>query len=92
MKTIYNTYIEVKSQKQAYRLKQICIDNNLPIWDDDIAFDKSITKENEKSLFSYTKEYDEFYIIDVLKQNRCDKQKVTESEWLELLKQHKCTE
>lgn len=39
MKTIYNTYIEVTSQEQANRLKQMCIDNNLPYWNDEDAFE-----------------------------------------------------
>ena len=38
MKTIFNTYFLVESQEQANRLKQICIDNNLRIWDDEIGF------------------------------------------------------
>lgn len=38
MLTIYNTTVKVTSQEQAGRLKQICIDYGLPIWDDKDAF------------------------------------------------------
>jgi hypothetical protein len=38
-KTIYNTFIRVTSQEQCDRLKQICIDNGLPIWDSPRAFE-----------------------------------------------------
>ena len=38
MLTIYNTTVKVTSQEQADRLKQICIDYGLPIWDDKDAF------------------------------------------------------
>ena len=38
MKTIYNTYVKMKSQEQCDRMKQLCINNNLPIWDDECAF------------------------------------------------------
>ncbi len=37
MKTIYNTYVVMESQEQCDRMKQLCIDNGLPInkeeWD-----------------------------------------------------------
>lgn len=33
MKTIYNTYVVMESQEQCDRMKQICIDNGLPIWE-----------------------------------------------------------
>ena len=29
-KTIYNTYVVMESQEQCDRMKQVCIDNNLP--------------------------------------------------------------
>jgi len=32
MKTIYNTYVVMESQEQCDRMKQLCIDNNLPTW------------------------------------------------------------
>jgi len=38
MKTIYNTYVKMKSQEQCDRMKQLCINNNLAIWDDECAF------------------------------------------------------
>jgi len=32
-KSIFTVYVPIKSQQQADRLKQICIDNGLAIWD-----------------------------------------------------------
>mgnify|MGYP003402789722 FL=1 len=42
MKTIYNTYVVMESQDQCDRIKQLCIDNNLPIW----IFNKHLTDES----------------------------------------------
>jgi hypothetical protein len=90
MKTIVNTYIEVTSQEQADRLKQICLENDLPIWNDEdsFLFDKNIP------IFNCSNEITEFWCMrsSINKEKYKYKTKVTESEWLELLKQHKCTE
>lgn len=81
MKTIFNTCVEVTSQEQANRLKQVCIDNGLPIWDSECAF-------NANSMFKWfcCNLNNEFFI-------RCfafveQEHKITESEWMELLEQH----
>ena len=42
MKTIYNVAVLMESQEQCNRMKQLCIDNGLPIWDDDLAFEYEI--------------------------------------------------
>lgn len=44
-KTIYNTYVLMESQEQCDRMKQLCIDNGLPVWGNKIAFEFQ-TKEN----------------------------------------------
>lgn len=89
MKTIYNTYVLLKSQAQANYFKEICIINNLPIWDYEAGF---MYYNNYVNVFSYDNLDNEFYCFDInSKQNKL-KEKVTESEWLELLKQHQCTE
>lgn len=83
MKTIFNTYIEVESQEQADRLKQVCIDNGLPIWDDEMAFrfdgiEVSPTFECFDLDFAI---YNSYEIIDKIK--------ATEPEWMELLTKYK---
>ena len=85
MKTIYNTFIEVESQEQADRLKQVCIDNELPIWIDEISF---IHNEYGGNQFYYTIDPDRdgiVYAFTILYDSEY-RDKVTESEWLELLK------
>lgn len=37
-RTIYNVFVEMKSQKQCDRMKRLCIDNNLPFWQESIGF------------------------------------------------------
>lgn len=37
-KSIYNVFIKMESQEQCDRMKQLCIDNNLPIWEHHIGF------------------------------------------------------
>ena len=46
MLTIYNTTVKVKDQAQADRLKQICIDYKLRIWEDKSAFKYSKKEKN----------------------------------------------
>lgn len=36
--TIYDVSVVMESQEQCDRMKQLCIDNNLPCWDSEIAF------------------------------------------------------
>jgi len=38
MKTIYNTYVKMESQEQCDRMKQLCIDNKLRIFDSVFSF------------------------------------------------------
>jgi hypothetical protein len=39
MKSIYEIYVPVTSQKQADRLKAICVKYGLPIWHNECAFE-----------------------------------------------------
>lgn len=85
--TIFNTCVEVTSQEQANRLKQVCIDNGLPIWKDPISFDFNETFGCE---FYFTIDPDSesnryAFVVLFSFENHT---KVTESEWLELLKQY----
>ena len=80
MKTIYNTYIEVTSQEQANRLKQMCINNDLPIWEDEIAF------EMQEKINAFEFCIDEFYITSSNNEfSFPDKYKITENQFLKLL-------
>ena len=86
MKTIFNTYIEIESQQQADRLKQVCIDNGLPYWKAQIAFrfdgkecQPIFENELEAGTFAVYNNHD-CYI---------EKTQVTETEWMQLLKEYK---
>lgn len=79
-KTIYNVYVKMESQEQCDRMKQLCIDNELPYWKDEIAF----LYDRLFSEFSYLYGFDEFFIgTGGIPGN---KTKVTEKEFIELLK------
>jgi len=87
--SIFEVYIKVESQEQADRLKQVCINNGLPIWKNKIAFEFQ-NKNND--LFSVgNAETKEFFIFPY-KGNESDLygfEQVTESEFMEILKQYK---
>jgi hypothetical protein len=90
MKSIFNTYVVMESQEQCDRMKQVCIDNNLPIWDSDLGwrYAKDLA-ENENAYFCIdpNPEDNNFFIGYWLKnENPFSATEVTESEWLELLK------
>lgn len=80
-KTIFNVFVVMESQEQCDRMKQLCIDNGLPIWDSVISF---IMCE-DVSYFGYTNFsgfaiYGSFYDEET---------QVTEQEFIELLKEYK---
>jgi len=86
MKTICNTYVVMESQEQCDRMKQLCIDNNLPIWDSNIAFDfyKDISN------FCFSNRNLSGKIGDfALYPNLFGKNKVTEKQFIKLLKNTK---
>lgn len=78
MKTIYNTYVEMESQEQCDRMKQLCIDNGLDIWEYELSF----TFIDDYRLFEFA--YFDFYVTNKLQE--CSKQKITEQEFIKLLK------
>ena len=82
MKTIFNTYIEVESQEQANRLKQVCIDNGLPYWDTKRGFIYS--PERDYNTFEFFNDF--FWVCKF--EPQLNQSKATETEWMELLKQH----
>lgn len=83
-KTIYNVFVKMESQEQCDRMKQLCVDNNLPFWDDVIGF-------------VYDKIYgNQFYFVDSIEgnfeavfsilYNSEYSNEVTEEEFIKLLK------
>lgn len=80
MKTIYNTYVVMESQEQCDRMKQLCIDNGLKVWEDEMSFEHSVEKYSNNS-FGYGLEC-EFYVGHSV----YDKEQITEQEFIELLK------
>jgi len=83
MKNIFNVYVEMESQEQCDRMKQLCVDNGLPIW---CMFDKHKTDE---SIFFYE---GDFWVTDVesnIKDIKLNNTQATETEFIELLKQYK---
>jgi hypothetical protein len=81
MKTIYNVAVLMDSQETCDRMKQLCLDNGLPIWDDKVGFEYDKKYKYFRSV-SYVKEF----FISCRTFNRT---LVTESEFIELLKNHK---
>lgn len=81
MKTIYNTYVEMESQEQCDRMKQLCIDNGLRIWDVKMAFDIEL----HSRIFRHSTGNE--FIGDFAVYNSIDElTKITEQEFIELLK------
>jgi len=77
MKTIYNTYVEMESQEQCDRMKQLCIDNKLKIWDSYVGFE--LLESNK--FFCIDEDGDFCVIIPTDKQHY----EITEQEFIELL-------
>jgi len=82
-KTIFNTYVPMESQEQCDRMKQVCIDNGLKIW----CYEDAFLLLDVGFYF-----FDTFsgFAVDSYNGNpKVGYSKVTESEWLELLSNHK---
>lgn len=78
-KNIHNVFVRMESQEQCDRMKQLCIDNNLPIWND---FDfKPMSKQREYIYFYF---YDGDFCNYL--SNSENYSEVTEQEFIELLK------
>jgi len=78
MKTIYNTYVKMESQEQCDRMKQLCIDNGLKIWDDEVAFE-FYSFRNNCLFIGIDYQASVFLIVPE------NKQKITEQEFIKLL-------
>lgn len=82
-KSIFNIYVPITSQEQADRLKQVCLDNNLPIWEHELAF---VFFKNDKNFFSSSYNNKEFGVWGEIIEYKTQS---TEQEFMELLKQWK---
>ena len=85
---IFNVYVEMESQEQCDRMKQLCLDNSLPIWEDEIAFkffygDGIATKD--KKYFESEIDTKDFFVTAFKEQ----KNKVTEQQFINILKEYK---
>ena len=80
MKSIYDVYVTVTSQEQADRLKGICLEYGLPIWD--MGFDYFSSSCNFLTFNNKNK------IVAIFSDN-LGKTQITESDFLELAKEFK---
>jgi len=83
--TIYDVYVEMQDQAQCDRMKQLCVDNGLEIWNDNNAF---YFHERSGNQFYYTINPDvkgDNYGFVILFDSEYNT-KVTELEFIELLK------
>lgn len=84
-KSIFNVYVAIESQEQAHRFKQLCIDNDLPIWVNKLGWGVKYAK----NYLCFSVNYQQFWIMSEMAVLRNEKQytQVTEQEFIELLKQ-----
>jgi len=83
MKTIYNTYVIMESQEQCDRMKQLCIDNDLKIWEDELfIFHKELGNQFYNTIDPGQNGY--VYCFTVLYESE-HKTEITEAEFIELL-------
>jgi hypothetical protein len=78
------------SQEQCDRMRQVCIDNGLPIWEVKVAFE--LLKIDKKAVFCFISN-EQFYVLDFYDFSANSKElrftQVSETEFLELLKEYK---
>jgi len=87
MKTIYNTYVVMESQKQCDRMRKLCLDNRLPIW----INNSFVFSEEFGNQFYYTIDpYQDLFIYGFTILNNSEhKHEITEQEFIKLLKNTK---
>ena len=81
-KSIYNVYVEMQSQEQCDRMKQLCVDNNLDFYD-------NFNFEYLRKLYKYFYCSAGYFCNWLELEYNVEFHKVTETEFIELLKQHK---
>jgi len=87
-KTIYSVYVPMESQEQCDRMKKLCLDNELTIWKrkDSFLFDSEYGNQFYCTLDPDAEgEINSFVILFSSEHTT----KVTESEFIDLLKKHK---
>lgn len=82
-KTIYNVYVPMESQEQCDRMKQLCTDFKLAVWDASFSFEFL----HDKEVFGFDNK-SSFFIMDKVSWD-CLEHKVTEAEFIKLLKEEK---
>ena len=80
MKTIYNTFIKMSSQNECDEMKQICLDNDLPIGNLESSFE--LIEEIGYLFFHYSENSKAFFIGD----NYYNFKKTTKKDFIELIK------
>lgn len=78
--TIYNVYVNMESQEQYDRMKQICIDNGLPYEKDDGDF---IFEKYQPYVFRYSPSFKTF--CDWMFDSNLHFTEITEQEFLKLI-------
>lgn len=86
-KSIYNVYVPIDSQEQADRMKQLCLNYGLPLWDDEYAFE--YYGHEKYNLFEFDDK--EFYVCTPNESyvESSYRIQVTEEEFIDLLKNEK---
>jgi len=80
-KNIFNVYVEMDSQATCDRMKQLCVDNGLKTFDEpDFNYRGNLKINSFQTMAG---------IFDVYYDNKWDNIQVTETEFIELLKQYK---
>jgi len=83
-KNIFNVYVVMESQEQCDRMKQVCVENGLPIWDFVCGWSFDGTYKGEHHFGFWDKE--DFFIGLDASRNHIQ---ATEAEFLQLLKEYK---
>lgn len=82
--TIYNVYVEMQDQAQCDRMKQLCIDNELDYWKEEIGFEYYNIYPN---FFSQSLDLGfAVWLTSLSISDVTELTKVTEQEFIELLK------
>jgi len=81
--TIFNVYVPIESQEQCNRFKKLCLDNNLDTW----LHPKSFSFVSNGGNYFCSHPLDKQFTI--MTSAPLNKTKVTESEFIDLLKKYK---
>ena len=82
--TIFDVYLPMQDQAQCDRMKQVCIGNGLPYWEDDVAF--YFEGLDSEPMFEC---YNHEFAVYNNNFNTTSKFQVTETEFMNLLKEYK---